>query len=238
MVKYTVKGKRRGQKKGRKVYVAKKASPATYTGVKKLVNQMIMKKSESKHKNSDFGKNELNHNSMSVLKINDTSTMPTQGTGDGQRIGDQINMGAFFIRMLCGQKKDRPNVTWKFYVIKVPKGTPVSYSTFFDATTNNVLLDSPNKDKVQVLKALTYKRYLGTTSILDPGGPHVTREVTFPIKLWVPYKRLLRFQADGGVEHTDGDIYLLTFVYDAYGTLVTDNIGYNQVTSTLYYKDP
>lgn len=204
----------------------------------KAVNSIVLKKAESKHKHSDFGKTEIYHNQMTIQKLNDTSTMPSQGTGDSQRIGDQINVGAFYIRLLCGQKYDRPNVTWHFYIMKAPKGSPVSYATFFDNVTGNVLLDSPNKDKVQVLKSLKYKKFLGNTSILDPGGPHLNREITFPIKLWQPYRRILKFQADGGLEHTDGDIYLITFAYDAYGTLVTDNIAYTQMTSTIYYKDP
>lgn len=201
----------------------------------KAVNKIVLKKAESKHRHSDFGKTELYHNSMSVKKLNDPTTMPTQGTGDNQRIGDSINLGAFYIRMLCGQKLDRHNVTWKFYVLKVPKDAAVSYATFFDAVTANVLLDSPNKDKVKVLYAKTIKKII-SPDLSGVGG--ADKELTFPHTIWLPYRKLLKFQADAGIVHNDSDIYLVTFVYDSYGTLTTDNIAYHQMTSTMYYKDP
>lgn len=231
-----VKNVKRGVKKSTKRYSKKNSRPVTTTALKKIVSKMIYKKAESKHRHADFGKIELYHNLMTIQKINDTSCMPSQGTGDLQRIGDQINVSGFYIRILCGQKNDRPNVTWRFLIVKVPKDTSASYNTFFDNVTGNVLLDSVNKDKVQVLKSFTYKKYLGNQSLVM-GTPHVLREITFPIKLWVPYKRTYKFQTDSSITHTDGDIYLLSFAYDAYGTLTTDNIAYIQTTTTMYYKD-
>lgn len=219
----------------------KGSKTVTMKSLNKAVSNLILKKAEPKHKNADFGKSELYHNLMSVTKLNDVSTMPVQGTGDSQRVGDNINLGAFYIRMLCGQKIDRPNVTWRFIVAKLPKGTPVSYSTIFDNITGNVLLDSINKDKVKVLKSLVLKKYGLSPTAFSGSGANLTwnaKETTFPVKLWVPYRKLYKFMADAGTEHTDDDIYLLTFVYDAYGSLVTDNIAYAQITSTIYYKDP
>lgn len=32
--------------------------------------------------------------------------------------------------------------------------------------------------------------------------------------------------------------YMYIFAYDAFGTLLTDNIAYAQTYTTLYYKDP
>lgn len=201
----------------------------------RAVSKVVLKKAESKHKHSDFGKTELYHNQMSSLKINDTSTMPTQGVADSQRVGDKINVGGFYIRMLCGQKLDRHNVNWKFYILKVPKDTAVSYATFFDSITGNVLLDSPNKDKVKVLYAKNIKKLI-SPDLSGVGG--ADKELTFTHRIWLPYKRLLSFQSDGATVHTDGDLYLVSFVYDAYGSLTSDNIAYIQMTSTIYYKDP
>lgn len=233
MVKYTGKGKGKGIKKASR---GRKAKPLyNMKSLTKAVSRVVLKKAESKHKHSDFGKTELYHNTMSVLKINDTSTMPTQGTSDSQRVGDNINLGAFYLRLLCGQKLDRHNVNWKFYILKVPKDASVSYTTFFDSVTGNSMLDSPNKDKVKVLYAKTIKKLI-SPDLSGVGG--ADKELTFTHKIWLPYRRLLKFQADAGTVHDDGDIYLVTFVYDAYGSLFTDNIAYHQMTSTIYYKDP
>lgn len=232
-----VKNVKRGNKKSVKRYSKKNTRPSSYSTVKKIVSKMIMKKAENKFRHVDLGQAQMYHNTLLSIKINDTNAMPSQGTSDNQRIGDTINVGAFYIRILCGQKSDRPNVTWRFTVIKIPKAAVVSYGTFFDNVTGNCLLDSINKDKCKVLKSFTYKKYLGNTSLVL-GSPHVQREITFPIKLWVPYKRVYRFQDDAGTQHGDGDIYVLIQAYDAQGTLTTDNIAYAVTTSTMYYKDP
>lgn len=240
MVKYASKRRyrRRNTRRTRKVSVLKKAAPATYSGVKKLVNKMILKRAESKHTNANIGKIELYHNIMSTIRFNETGAMPSQGTGDMQRVGDSINIGGYYLRLLCGQKQDRPNVSWRFLIVKVPKDTTVSYATFFDNVTGNVMLDNPNKDKVTVLYNRTIHKFGTTHLAYAAGGTPVFKESTFPVKIWLPYKKIVKFQQDGTTTHTDGDLYLVTLAYDAFGTLTTDNIAYIQVTSTMYFKDP
>lgn len=222
----------------KKVLVAKKAPPITNAGVKKLITGMIFKKAEPKQVDLSFGKTELYHNTFNSFLINQPNTMPGNGGNDSQRIGDQINVSGFYLRLLCGQKATRPNCTWKFFIIQVPKGGSVAYNTVFDNVSGNVLLDNINKDKVKVLKQFTLKKAVPQTNLHVDDVLHYTREMTFPVKIWIPHKKLYKFDINNGTTHNNNDIYLITMVYDAYGTLTTDNIAYQQLVSTMYYKDP
>ena len=56
-----------------------------------------------------------------VSLLNDAGWLPTQGVGDNQRVGDQIYTTGFQLKMLIGQKVDRPNVTFRYLVSPVPK---------------------------------------------------------------------------------------------------------------------
>lgn len=209
--------------------------------IKKIVKSTIMKKAESKHKDLGYGDafniTQLNHNSLNTFMLNSGSVMPTQGTADNQRVGDQINVGGFYVRALCAHKADRPNLTWKFYVFRLPKGTSLSYANLFEATTNDVLLDNPNTDKVKVLFSKTIK------PAMHPQGQYLFatntyKEFSFPVKFLIKYRRQYKFPTAGGTEHNDHDIVLVVFAYDTLGTLVSDTVASIQLVNTMYYKDP
>ena len=213
----------------------RKSTTVNEKSIKRVVSKMIMKKAEPKHKNIDHGKTELYHNSIGTLHLNKDAAMPSQGTADNQRVGDRINAGGFMIRMLCGQKNDRPNCTWKFWVIKTPKGSALGYANLFENITSNTMIDPINKDNCTILKQITIKKSL---NLLGHSSWDEARECTFPIKMWIPYRKLTKFLTAASTNHSDGDIHLLYVCYDAFGTLQTDNIAYVDVSSTIYYKDP
>ncbi len=43
---------------------------------------------------------------------------------------------------------------------------------------------------------------------------------------------------EGAQTHNQSDIYVLILCYDAFGSVITDNIGYMQMFHELQYKDP
>lgn len=236
MVKYTK--KRSVKRRSTKRIVTRK--PNMVSTISKIVNKVILKKAEPKMNTQIYGTlgtTQLYHNSMQYNVLNGTNNMPVQGTTDLTRIGDKINVGGFYIRMLCAHKNDRPNLTWKFYVVSAPKGTGVTYNKFFDNVSGNILLDNPNKDCIKVLKSITRKCTQGNPSLVIGAG-HIQREVTFPVKIWLPYKKTYSFLTDNSTDHNDRDLYLITFVYDTIGALVTDNVASIQIISSMYYKDP
>lgn len=202
----------------------------------KFVKKITMKAAEPKQKWTAISKTNVLHNSFGYrIHLNQTVNMPAQGVKDNERVGDQINMTGFKIKMLCGQQADRPNVTWKYYVMKLPKGGAASYtySAWFESITGNVMIDAPNKDYVKVLASGEWRP--NEAGLSATGG----KEYTFFKNLWVPHKKIVKFgPADSAVTHNDDDIVLLVACYDAYGTLPTDIVSYVEALVTVYYRDP
>lgn len=226
---YSRRPKRMSKRKTyKKAAVARRRLVRTIKAVTKRV-------AEPKQFNINMGKSELEHNTLKTFQLNkgDATAMPGQGVQENQRVGDQIYVKGWSLRMLLGQKADRPNVTFRYWVMSVPKGSAYSYATFFQAVTNNVLLDHANTDFVKVIQSGVWRP--NEAGLAGTGGD----EYTFVKKLWVPYKKLYKFgPADAALTHNDNDIWFLIAPYDAYGSIGTDNIAYIQILTTLYYCDP
>lgn len=168
-----------------------------------------------------------------VWPLNDAGVMPSQGVADNQRVGDEINMMSFSIKLVLGQKADRPNVNWRYLVLSVPKGSTITYANWFILTTGNVMLDDPNRDFVKTIR----QGFWRPNEAGLVGGS--ADEYTFTKRIFFPYKKLLKFGPGGGATtHNDNDLYFVLMGYDAFGSLTTDNIGYVQASTTLYYRDP
>ena len=198
------------------------------------VKRVILKTAEPKHKSYSWDKTEHYHNAFSLYHLNSPAAMPTQGTGDNQRVGDEIQVSGFCARMMLGQKADRPNVKWRWLVVKVPKGSTYSYNSWFENIINNVLLDPPNKDFVKVLQQGTWDHYPASLEVGE-----TAKEQTYSKKLWVPYKHKYKFGPNNtAITHNDDDLWFVMAPFDAFGTLPSDNIAYSQFCSTMYYKDP
>lgn len=210
------------------------------------IKRTIIKMSEPKNKSYSHGKIELYHNSGSPasgrilptsIQLDGVSQVPAQGDGDSARNGDQIYTKGISVRMLLGQKSDRMNVTFRVIVIRVtPQSEPTSVSNMFDNVTGNILLDYCNTDRFKVVYQKFIKKTI--TPQLSPETPDDRREITHTHKFWIPRRSLLKFRDDGATEYAGYRHYMYVFAYDAYGTLNTDNIGYVQTVSNLYYADP
>lgn len=60
------------------------------------------------------------------------------------------------VKMLIGQKGDRPNVNFRWAAITIPKGTSLvgtglPYTAIFENITGNVMLDDINKDVCKII---------------------------------------------------------------------------------------
>lgn len=211
-----------------------------------VVKRTIMRMAEPKFKDESRGHVELYHNAGSpasgqignFITINRTNIMPIQGARDDERNGDQIYAKYFQIKMMLGHKYDRPNITWKIAVFTVPKSQTASMATCFELTTGHVILDTFNMDFIK--KMLFYKVYKPARSTLfsSIGGTEQSREQTYPFTITIPRKKVYRFQQDTATSHNDDDIVLFIAAYDAYGTLLTDNIAYVDIWTKFAYADP
>jgi len=230
--------KRSFKTRGRKTY----RSNTSTSRLKAIIRATVKRVAEPKTKTANFGKTEMFHNCFFsgtavgtgfLAHLNNPDLMPQQSGSDSGRIGDQIYLTGFTIKMLIGQKSDRPNVTFRYLIFNVPKGAVPNYANWFINTSANVLLDDPNYDFVKVIKQGVWRP--NEAGLTGTGND----EYTFVKRLAFSYKKLLKFgPADGALTHNDSDLYISLMAYDAFGTLLTDNIAYCTATMEMSYRDP
>lgn len=234
--KMAFKRKFRSAKRSWKRKTARRTGTGTRTrALKALIKRTVLRKAEPKTTRFNYGKVELNHNSFppATNLLTSTSVMPSQGVGDNQRVGDQINATGFKLKLLMGQKADRPNVTFRYFVVKLAKGTTMSYANMMHSHTFNVLLDDVNTDFCTVLKTGTWRP--NEAGLAGTGND----EYTFTKTIYVPFKRTIKFgPADAAVTNNTDDIYFVLMAYDAYGSLLSDIIAYYQAAVEFNYRDP
>lgn len=207
----------------------------------RAIRRTVLKMAEPKKTQVDFGLTQLYHNSGSPASgqiiVGQTilpSLLPGQGPYDSQRIGDQIYSKGIGMKFLLGLKADRHNCTFRIIVWKGAKDSvPTAYNQLFEAVTNNVLLDSVNTDRGRVIINKRFK-----PKFVDVNAGTTTKEYTTTYKLWIPFRKLIKFNVNAGTTASVDEIVYFVFAYDAYGSLLTDNIAYHQAWGALYYRDP
>jgi hypothetical protein len=201
----------------------------------KRVKSVVMKVSETKKCQRSFAKIEMFHNVFSNTQcyhLNSASNMPSGGSSTFARVGDRMNSIGWKIKLLIGQKGDRPNVNFRWMAFSIPKGGTLDYASVFENVTNNIMLDDPNRDTTRVL-ASGYMRP-NQAGLAATGND----EYTFTKRLFIPHKKLYKFgPADGANTHNQHDVYFTIMCYDAFGSLLTDNIAYFQGYTELMFKD-
>jgi len=232
------------KRKGAKRWSKKKTTKTTSNTkrIRKIARQVVLRNSEPKHKNASVGKVELFHNNLTgIAHINAplATYMPQLGSQDNMRIGDRIIVRNFEVRCLFGQKRDRPNITFRMICTAQRPGTgPLSYNLLFETSTNNGMLDKVNTDRCTVLWQKWIKPGFPMSShTLMPGAEEYGQEYTFVRRFIINRKKTYVFESDGGSQHNDRDIWLYVVPYDAFGTLDTDNIAYVQTWVDINYKD-
>lgn len=198
------------------------------------VKQTVMRMKETHFVDYNHGHAELFHNTYwNGWNLNGTGKVPGQGDGDSQRTGNDIYARGIQVKLMLGCKADRHNTTFRVIVYKCTKGYSItSYGQIFDNQTGNVLLDAVDKDRVKILYDKKHHQKV------DVNTYNGNKEITFFRKIWLPHKALYKFYDDATNENNyPYDINILVMAYDAYGTLVTDNIAYIQGWSRFYFKD-
>ncbi len=174
------------------------------------VKKVVMKTGETNRLNISWNKIELFHNVLSLsqmLHLNAPSVLPQAGPGQSDRIGDRMSSLGWTVRMLIGQKVDRPNVNFRWFTISIPKGTNLvginlPYNAIFENVTGNILLDDIQKDIVRVI-ATGYMRP-NQAGLAATGND----EYTFTKWLFIPHKKTYKFGPGDSVRtHNQDDVY-------------------------------
>ena len=217
----------------------KKANNMTTDQLATMMKKVALKTTETKFKNISMPKWELYHNTLQVSGTNIANSLVVQSDDDDGRIGNEIYLTGIKFRLLLGQKADRPNVTFKIFVVEYDAGqagTITNEAHFYHWVSQNVLLDPVQTNRWRILKKIVYKGNLGSLEVGE-----TAKEKTYPLSFWIPMNRKISFQQDSSSMVSMGmkdNLRVVIASYDAYGTLTSDNIGYAQCCATCYYKDP
>lgn len=217
-------------------YVPKKQSEQSVT---KIVNKVLRKKVEVKHKDYAGSHYQLYHNGFvnayHQILIHPNFLSLTQGTGENQLVGSEANIIGTMLKIMFLIKNDRLNTKFRVLILRHPKDyNPMSaYTQVFDALTNNLMVDSIDRHRVTVLydKIVGYKNFAPTNS---------TDEITIFKTIIVPKQKFtLKLADDGSLVYNSPRFVdsLIIMAYDTHGSLLTDNIGAVTVNQRTYFTD-
>lgn len=167
--------------------------------------------------------------------LNQDTYMPVQGDTEYSRDGNDIYSLGFSFKAMVNIPSDRLNTKIRCVIFKCVKGYNINaYNTVFDNVTGSVVLDSFDTDRIQVLKSW----WIQPGKSLNPGVPTTGKEITYNVKKWIPWKRVIKFYDDGVLTNNqEYDLYIGMWGYDTYGSLNTDIVGYVQPWIKFFFKD-
>lgn len=172
-------------------------------------------------------------NLMAVSQgVNDT--LGTTVALNTNRIGDEIQPISSTIYLQFRQPADRPNVTWKIFILKFGGGAVPPTSLPTKTITNNLVIDPIDTERCSVVKVRTYKY----NDNYWQGSSGLSKETNFFRKIHIRYpKRKYKFLGDNSGQGKFWNYAVYSVAYDTQGTLITDNIGTVIFNSVLNFKD-
>lgn len=205
--------------------------------VASISKTVALRQQETKHHVIDYGTFQLFHNISRQITVQALQT--NQGTGDGSsqgRIGDKVCLRGLSVYLQWLQKFDRPNVTFKVWVLKGRKSAlPISVPV--KTITGVLMLDPVNTEKIsKVLACRTYK--FNQNNWVNDGDIGVNKEVVNFRKLWIPLNSAqYHYFDDNNTDGRDYNVAIYVAAYDTQSTLPTDNIAAVHVSTEFFYKD-
>lgn len=223
--------------------------PSLYKAIAKISKSQALKVAETKNAVVASIGNGINHNGDGVHMGMPKLILPnilhtTQGLGDDKgtsqnRIGDAIFPIGSKLMFQVRLPVDRPNTTIKVWIVKYAPlisnvlGAP-NFLTM-NAVANNLMLDSVDTEQFTVVKTMIFK----ATNTFWVGTNGQSKECTIHRSVWLPFpKRQYTYNGDDSSHGKYHNYGIFAGAYDTSTTLRTDTIGYLDVSSLLYFKDP
>lgn len=187
---------------------------------------------------------ELFHNGGALAGqafVQDYNMLQTnQGTSQFTRVGDKVWAKGLKVKMWLSNKLDRSNVIYRIFAITMPNDSlSANPSNLFSGSvpaSPNFLIEILNTDKYKVL----YQKMINVQTTSKWGGTDVQRETSRYHSFYLKLNRMVSYSADNGnIPKYQRDIIGIgVLCYDAFGTLLTDNIASYRLKSRFYFKDP
>ena len=209
-----------------------------------MMKQVALKQCETKKSNETNENQQLYHN---VTRYHGNLFWTTTGSSnpDGfdedsrNRVGDSILARGAKFKFWLSNKIDRPNVMYKVFIyLYNTELVAVGDSDFWrgtdgDGATMNRMIDAPNPNRIKILKSFTV-RSKSNFSIPENGHEH-----SHLLETYVSFgDRKVKYRVDNEATPQTWDLGFAVVCYDAWGTLVSDNIASYAYSHTFYYKDP
>ncbi len=202
--------------------------------VRKIAKRTAMGLAETKTVGKQTENVQLFHNKpLYISNLLATS----QGTGDpndlanaNARIGDSVRLTSVNIKFWLSNKLDRPNCMYRFIMFWYDSPTPLSDAVCFFTQTNK-MLDRPNNESISIIG----QKYIFSGPMYLNGTEKFEHSQLCTLKgNWKGRK--IQYD-EGGALPKKRSIGVCVAVYDAYGTLQTDNIASCAYNYNMNFKD-
>lgn len=216
----------------RRVYRKK---PMTTRRIAAIAKRTIMKASETKKHQTEIIEYPLN--AISAL-LNQPICQIPQGTGYAQRVGHQITTSGFSI---SGQIRNNNFMTGaaplmvRLLVVRFKQNNANPFADLLENDANNQPV-SPD-DLRNLYRRINLDSYEVLTSrLMTVGGLDSNIPATRVFKLWIPFKKNLRYDSTATVDPTYNKVHVIALARDSGNDNVAPNVEVS-FCSTMYYKD-
>lgn len=201
---------------------------------------------------------EILHNNFVVMTNAPLHTIQGDGDqdgGQGQRIGDKINLKGLSIRFMTELNERYSDVSFRFLFVKSAKGDTPTRATLFNGVSGNKMLDTLNRERYTILKDKWFK--IKAANLSTTGGSQATSSginaaygssvsltrATKIQKIWIPGDKVVK---SGILQYEDNstqvkffDYHCLLYAYSNYScNQDLYNVGrLNDLVVQMYYKD-
>lgn len=239
---------RKGMKKTKRTY-RRKGRNLKRAYIAKVARQTLMKVAETKVSETASENNQLYHNSL--FKCENNPLYTTQGTTDGdtqgtaqQRVGDMVQGIKLWWRVMLFNKEDRPNLHYRFLVVRQQTDRTGSYNPSLPADfqlealsgNGNLMFASSSQERATIVydKTFTLNSPNGWVDGLD-NHKEVSRIININYKIPKAHSKILYHDGGSVPKRFIYNLYIVP--YDSYGTLTTDNIASFAYSRYFYFKD-
>lgn len=224
----------------KKVYRKKKASTSKTmysrnSNLVRLIKSVSLRQQETKQAMSSATNVQLHNVSVRYFaNMLGTQQGITDGLSTSNRIGDSITPIGIKQYWQFRMPSDRPNVTFKVWILKHAGDANPPTFVPLKAITGINLLDPVDSEKVTVVKIFTVK----PPESYFNGTVGNSKENCIFRKIWIPLPRTeYKYSQDNAALGKNYQLALYVSAYDTVGSLITDNIGSCTVSNILYFKD-
>lgn len=202
--------------------------------VRKIAKKTVMSAAETKHVGKTAENVQLFHNKplylSNLLSTSQGVLDPDNQSSNAARIGDSIKLTSCNVKFWLSNKLDRPNCMYRLIMFWYDSSVTLSDAVCFFTQTNK-MLDRPNNESISIIDQkyiFSGPMYLNGTEKFERSqlatlkGNWKGRRITYDESGSVPKKRT---------------IGVCVAVYDAYGTLQTDNISSCAYNFQIGFKD-